>query len=116
MLIRMNKYCEIALLTSSSVFPDLGLLFSLVLMGMLVFGSLAYYIENEEEDTGFYSIPQVVLLTVSDDIDHSLYSSSEGRGDDLDSRASEQRNCLISITLTAACFFYTYEQILRMTR
>ena len=38
---------------------DLGLLFSLVLMGMLVFGSLAYYIENEEEDTGFYSIPQV---------------------------------------------------------
>jgi hypothetical protein len=28
-------------------------------MGMLVFGSLAYYIENEEEDTGFYSIPQV---------------------------------------------------------
>jgi hypothetical protein len=40
----------------------LGLLFSLVLMGMLVFGSLAYYIENEEEDTGFYSIPQVQLI------------------------------------------------------
>ena len=38
---------------------DLGLLFSLVLMGMLVFGSLTYYIENEEPDTGFYSIPQV---------------------------------------------------------
>ncbi len=64
----MNKYCEIALLTSSSVFPDLGLLFSQVLMGMLVFGSLAYYIENEEEDTGFYSIPQVVPLTISDGI------------------------------------------------
>ena len=27
-------------------------------MGMLVFGSLTYYIENGEEDTGFYSIPQ----------------------------------------------------------
>ena len=27
-------------------------------MGMLVFGSLEYYTENEEEDTGFYSIPQ----------------------------------------------------------
>ena len=38
---------------------DLGLLFSLVLMGMLVFGSLEYYIENEEDDTGFTSIPQV---------------------------------------------------------
>ena len=29
-------------------------------MGMLVFGSLTYYIENGEEDTGFYSIPQVL--------------------------------------------------------
>ena len=38
---------------------DLGLLFSLVFMGMLVFGSLAFYIENGEDDTGFYSIPQV---------------------------------------------------------
>ena len=41
---------------------DLGLLFSLVFMGMLVFGSLAFYIENGEEDTGFYSIPQVFYL------------------------------------------------------
>ena len=41
---------------------DLGLLFSLVFMGMLVFGSLAFYIENGEEDTGFYSIPQVFDL------------------------------------------------------
>jgi hypothetical protein len=38
---------------------DLGLLFLLVGMGMLVFGSLEYYIENEEDDTGFTSIPQV---------------------------------------------------------
>merc|ERR1719369_2424661 len=27
-------------------------------MGMLVFGSLEYFIENGEEGTGFYSIPQ----------------------------------------------------------
>ena len=40
---------------------DLGLLFLLVGMGMLVFGSLEYYIENEEVDTGFISIPQVIL-------------------------------------------------------
>ena len=38
---------------------DLGLLFMLVGMGMLVFGSLEYFIENEEPDTGFTSIPQV---------------------------------------------------------
>ena len=42
---------------------DLGLLFLLVGMGMLVFGSLEYYIENEEEGTGFTSIPQVYLYT-----------------------------------------------------
>ena len=29
-----------------------------VLMGMLLFGSLGYYLENGEEDTGFSSIPQ----------------------------------------------------------
>ena len=39
---------------------DLGLLFLLVGMGMLVFGSLEYYIENEEDETGFTSIPQVM--------------------------------------------------------
>ena len=39
---------------------DLGLLFLLVGMGMLVFGSLEYYIENEEDETGFTSIPQVI--------------------------------------------------------
>ena len=39
---------------------DLGLLFLLVGIGMLVFGSLEYYIENEEEDIGFTSIPQVI--------------------------------------------------------
>ena len=27
-------------------------------MGMLFYGSLEYFIENGEEDTGFYSIPQ----------------------------------------------------------
>ena len=43
---------------------DLGLLFLLVGMGMLVFGSLEYYIENEEEDTGFTSIPQVIYLSI----------------------------------------------------
>ena len=37
---------------------DIGLLFSLVLMGMLLFGSLGYYLENGEEGTGFSSIPQ----------------------------------------------------------
>ena len=42
-----------------SYLQDLGLLFSLVFMGMLVFGSLLYYCENGMEDTGFYSIPQV---------------------------------------------------------
>ena len=44
--------------TVRTSYKDLGLLFSLVFMGMLVFGSLEYYTENEEEDTGFYSIPQ----------------------------------------------------------
>ena len=34
------------------------MLFSLVIMGMLFYGSLEYFIENGEEDTGFYSIPQ----------------------------------------------------------
>jgi len=44
--------------TVKTSYKDLGLLFSLVFMGMLVFGSLAFYIENGEDDTGFYSIPQ----------------------------------------------------------
>ena len=44
----------------TNTWQDLGRLFSLVFMGMLVFGSLAFYIENGEEDTGFYSIPQVL--------------------------------------------------------
>ena len=45
--------------TVKTSYKDLGLLFSLVFMGMLVFGSLLYYAENGEPDTGFYSIPQV---------------------------------------------------------
>ena len=44
--------------TVKTSYTDLGLLFMLVGMGMLVFGSLLYYIESGEEDTGFYSIPQ----------------------------------------------------------
>jgi len=44
--------------TVKTSWKDLGLLFMLVGMGMLVFGSLEYYIENGEEDTGFTSIPQ----------------------------------------------------------
>ena len=44
--------------TVRTSWKDLGLLFSLVAMGMLVFGSLEYFIENEQEDTGFTSIPQ----------------------------------------------------------
>ena len=44
--------------TVRTSWKDLGLLFMLVGMGMLVFGSLEYYIENGEEDTGFTSIPQ----------------------------------------------------------
>ena len=40
------------------------MLFSLVIMGMLFYGSLEYFIENGEEDTGFYSIPQVVPAPV----------------------------------------------------
>ena len=44
--------------TVKTSWKDLGLLFLLVGMGMLVFGSLEYYIENGEEGTGFYSIPQ----------------------------------------------------------
>ena len=43
--------------TVKTSWKDLGLLFMLVGMGMLVFGSLAYYIENGEEGTGFTSIP-----------------------------------------------------------
>jgi len=44
--------------TVKTSWKDLGLLFLLVGMGMLVFGSLEYYIENEEDGTGFTSIPQ----------------------------------------------------------
>merc|ERR1719342_1378129 len=44
--------------TVKTSWKDLGLLFSLVIMGMLFFGSLEYFIENAEEDTGFLSIPQ----------------------------------------------------------
>ena len=47
--------------TVKASYKDLGLLFSLVFMGMLVFGSLLYFVENEMPDTGFYSIPQVGL-------------------------------------------------------
>ena len=44
--------------TVRTSWKDLGLLFMLVGMGMLVFGSLEYFIENEEPETGFTSIPQ----------------------------------------------------------
>ena len=47
--------------TVRTSWKDLGLLFSLVAMGMLVFGSLEYFIENDQVDTGFTSIPQVLL-------------------------------------------------------
>ena len=33
-------------------------------MGMLFYGSLEYFIENGEEDTGFYSIPQGMWYAV----------------------------------------------------
>ena len=45
--------------TVKTSYKDLGLLFSLVFMGALVFGSLEYFVENEVEGTGFYSINQV---------------------------------------------------------
>ena len=44
--------------TVRTSWKDLGLLFSLVAMGMLVFGSLEYFIEVDQADTGFSSIPQ----------------------------------------------------------
>merc|ERR1719150_241657 len=44
--------------TVKTSWKDLGLLFMLVGMGMLVFGSLEYFIENDQDDTGFTSIPQ----------------------------------------------------------
>ena len=40
------------------ILQDLFLLASLIMIGMMVFGSLEYFIEMDEEDTGFYSIPQ----------------------------------------------------------
>merc|ERR1719397_1071538 len=49
--------------TVKTSWKDLGLLFLLVGMGMLVFGSLEYYIENMEEGTGFTSIPQGMWRT-----------------------------------------------------
>ena len=52
--------------TVKTSYKDLGLLFSLVFMGMLVFGSLLYYAENGEPDTGFYSIPQVSESKITD--------------------------------------------------
>lgn len=50
--------------TVKTSWKDLGLLFLLVGMGMLVFGSLEYYIENEEDETGFTSIPQGMWYAV----------------------------------------------------
>ena len=44
--------------TVRTSWKDLGLLFMLVGMGMLVFGSLEYFIEVDQADTGFTSIPQ----------------------------------------------------------
>ena len=44
--------------TVRTSWKDLGLLFSLVAMGMLVFGSLQYFVEMDQVDTGFTSIPQ----------------------------------------------------------
>ena len=43
--------------TVRTSWKDLGLLFMLVGMGMLVFGSLLYYIENNEPETSYVSIP-----------------------------------------------------------
>ena len=57
-LARRNVGLQSIAYTVSTSYKDLGLLFSLVFMGMLVFGSLQYFIEGGEEDTGFYSIPQ----------------------------------------------------------
>ena len=57
-LARRNVGLQSIAYTVSTSYKDLGLLFSLVFMGMLVFGSLQYFIEGEEQDTGFYSIPQ----------------------------------------------------------
>ena len=44
--------------TVKNSWQDLFLLASLIMIGMLVFGSVEFFIEGEEEDTGFYSIPQ----------------------------------------------------------
>ena len=44
--------------TVKNSWKDLFLLASLIMIGMMVFGSLEYFIEMDEEDTGFYSIPQ----------------------------------------------------------
>ena len=44
--------------TVKNSWQDLFLLASLIMIGMMVFGSLEYYIEMDEEETGFYSIPQ----------------------------------------------------------
>ena len=49
---------------------------------MLVFGSLEYYIENEEDDTGFTSIPQVrfysVFYTLNDNLNTKKYGNMKG--------------------------------------
>ena len=49
--------------TVKTSYKDLGLLFSLVFLGALVFGALEYFMENEEPDTGFYSMVQVTVIT-----------------------------------------------------
>ena len=48
--------------TVKTSWKDLGLLFMLVGMGMLVFGSLLYYIENGVEETSYESIPAGLTL------------------------------------------------------
>ena len=50
--------------TVRNSWKDLGLLFSLVLLGMLVFGSLEYFVEYEEEDTGINACLLSCMLSV----------------------------------------------------